>query len=1224
MKHFYSSIFVILLMITGISSSFSQCYPTLLTTTEDIVVDCNDASIPTFDVVEFSNECCDFASSDQLTIGSGQMTSTCNLTTAFGPGADWSIWLPGVNDANVSWHFDTPGVLEQYADGHARITGHITSAADPSQGFDVFFILSNARNWADWSALGRSYKDDLNLAGNAFQDWTYYEMEAGFCFLQGTGSLEGSQLQLTHQPSNYYFGFQIGQAANNKNSANGISGWFYYNGYLNNEFIQGHGDLNANAACTDITDNCGSTAYTHYTSNTNACGYTAYASQTWSSIDSAAPIFDDYVSPLSVFCDDLASVAITATDNCSSVSITFSDVIIEEGCNGTIERTYTATDGCGNSTTTIQIIELFGNTELEFTVFPENITAQCGLWSDNTQPNIQFTDGCGGAVLTFEDEIIPGDCGNTYTLNRTYTITDECGESVSQVWTVVLVDNTPPQIFNIPSNATISCGDPVPGADVFALDNCDGLIPVSLTGSTENIGCGYIFTRTWTATDGCGNFVEASQTITVIDNTAPNFIEVPEDLELECGTTEIPLTYPVAEDACSDFTITFEDFTEETECATYITRVFTATDLCGNSADYTQNIIIADFTEPEVSFLPEDVSFECAVGEIPMPIATDNCGAVDISFFDELTGDCAGSFNRTYFISDVCGNTVTHTITVTLYDETPPTVVFFPEDITVECGTEYNMDGVTPIFTDNCDNLTVVQLEDDLLFGVCPGTYSIRRVWQVEDGCGNRIFPAWTVTFADNTPPTFNDVPADITIECGEDIDDQNVTAFDLCANDFIPVQFEETEVLLECGRQIIRTWVAIDYCGNEAVATQTITLEDTQGPVFTTFPEDITISCGDPMPEIVLPNGYDECQGEIEIFVTENTIPGSCVGESYVQRIFRSFDDCGNGAIYFQTITIVDTEAPEFINPQPFAQITCSNNQVPLINVQDECSSVDIFFEDSDPSPFCGATFERFYTAIDQCGNIATFTQTIELIDETPPTIFNTPVPELTIECGTPVPDVFLFALDNCSGVTPVGLGAFTEETECGYIFTRTWITSDDCGNTAEFTQVITAEDTTAPVLSSYPDNVTISCSLDLPAVPIILATDACGGNVPVDFQEEFVGISACPTVERTWCAEDCAGNQVCHTQTITFVNDFNVVFRVDPTMDANYNVKWQSDLEDFTTIQIYNIAGQLVKTLYTGQTIGGAMYNLPLDTSNMATGVYLVQAKGSQGVHTQRIVIR
>jgi hypothetical protein len=65
----------------------------------------------------------------------------------------------------------------------------------------------------------------------------------------GTGDYAGSELALSHQPSNGYFGFQIGEGANNKNGNYGFSGWIYYSGTFLEEGVMGSGDVFGDLDC---------------------------------------------------------------------------------------------------------------------------------------------------------------------------------------------------------------------------------------------------------------------------------------------------------------------------------------------------------------------------------------------------------------------------------------------------------------------------------------------------------------------------------------------------------------------------------------------------------------------------------------------------------------------------------------------------------------------------------------------------------------------------------------------------------------------------------------------------------------------------------------------------------------------------------------------------------------------------------------------------------------
>ena len=48
----------------------------------------------------------------------------------------------------------------------------------------------------------------------------------------GWGQYEGDSFAMMHQPASGYFGFQMGEGANNKNANYGFSGWFYLSGVV--------------------------------------------------------------------------------------------------------------------------------------------------------------------------------------------------------------------------------------------------------------------------------------------------------------------------------------------------------------------------------------------------------------------------------------------------------------------------------------------------------------------------------------------------------------------------------------------------------------------------------------------------------------------------------------------------------------------------------------------------------------------------------------------------------------------------------------------------------------------------------------------------------------------------------------------------------------------------------------------------------------------------------
>src|SRR5204862_7069359 len=66
----------------------------------------------------------------------------------------------------------------------------------------------------------------------------------------------------------------------------------------------------------------------------------------------------------------------------------------------------------------------------------------------------------------------------------------------------------------------------------------------------------------------------------------------------------------------------------------------------------------------------------------------------------------------------------------------------------------------------------------------------------------------------------------------------------------------------------------------------------------------------------------------------------------------------------------------------------------------------------------------------------------------------------------------------------------------------------SDVCGNVSlPVSQTITVNDQTAPVITSVPVNVTVSCAADVPAPndSAVVATDNCAGTITISDQESI-----------------------------------------------------------------------------------------------------------------------
>ncbi|MFT4985506.1 MAG: hypothetical protein ACI8U0_001141, partial [Flavobacteriales bacterium] len=327
-----------------------------------------------------------------------------------------------------------------------------------------------------------------------------------------------------------------------------------------------------------------------------------------------------------------------------------------------------------------------------------------------------------------------------YAITRTWVAYDDCGNGTSVSQIININDVTPPVMSECPSDITVQC-DAIPDVPtITALDNCSGVVPVTFEESAEQSqDCPdeQVITRIWTADDECLNRFTCTQIITVVDTTDPTFTFVPADVTLDC-TDAIPVTQATASDNCGTVSESFSDVTAGI-CPIIITRTFTAIDACGNTATATQIITIEDNDAPVLSDMPADVTAECDnIPEVPALTALDNCDDdPDFSVSTNNTpGACDDAYTRvtTWTATDNCGNTVSHTQTVTVEDNTDPVFANLPPaQISAECDDLPDPADVTA--TDNCDDDVTIDFSELMFSGGCVGV--MERTWTATDNCGN-------------------------------------------------------------------------------------------------------------------------------------------------------------------------------------------------------------------------------------------------------------------------------------------------------------------------------------------------------------------------------------------------------------------------------------------------------------------------------------------------------
>ncbi|MFK8006549.1 MAG: SdrD B-like domain-containing protein, partial [Saprospiraceae bacterium] len=642
----------------------------------------------------------------------------------------------------------------------------------------------------------------------------------------------------------------------------------------------------------------------------------------------------------------------------------------------------------------------------------------------------------------------------------------------------------------------------------------------------------------------------ATQIITVDDQTAPDVMSVPADVTIQCDETA-PIVAPTFMDICdADLDIVFAENVQAGLCDdnTTLVRTWTATDDCGNARTATQLVTRIDTTDPILQTAPANMAAEC--DEVPAPAnltATDNCDNNVLVTFNEnrINGTCDDNYTleRIWIATDNCGNTVQQTQTITVADQTPPVFALLA-DITLECSD--NLTPPNPVVSDNCDVDVTVILNDEFRTDLsCTDNYTLTRVWTATDNCGNQSTYTQVATIEDTTPPSIS-APADDTVLCDDVPAPATVGANDNCDND-VTVTFAEVRTDGNCPNNytLTRTWTATDNCGNVSSDSQVLTVIDATGPEILDVPASVTVECDEfaAAPTLLI---QDNCDANATIELNEEMQLGVCDDNYTVIRTWTATDVCGNTTTAIQVVTVTDTTSPELAGIPADATVEC--DAIPASaspTASDNCDNdVTIEYQEISSQTTNGSctdnsyTLTRIWKATDNCGNVDIQQQVITVEDTTDPVLGSLPVDQ-TVECDDVPTPATLTANDNCDGnvditfsetSTKTNNGACTDDT---YVITRTWVATDNCGNTDTYSQIINVQDTTDPILANIPANFTINV-LPAPAVATPTATDNCDGNVAIDFVETS-GEGCIYEIIRTWTATDNCGNQDVRTQTIT-----------------------------------------------------------------------------------------
>ena len=842
-------------------------------------------------------------------------------------------------------------------------------------------------------------------------------------------------------------------------------------------------------------------------------------------------------------------------------------------CTRIIRIRWAVVDACGNERLRRQLFFINDDVAPVPPAPPADFVGQCA--SDVPPPvDLTATDVCQGDITASPSAVItPGNCDNQFTMVRTWTFTDDCGNTSSVSQNITIFDNTPPDPPAPPADFVGQCASDVPPpVDLTATDACQGDITVSPSAVITPGNCDNQFTmvRTWTFTDDCGNTSSVSQNITIFDDTPPDPPAPPADIIGQCASDVPPPVDLTAQDNCDGaITVSPSAVITPGNCPNQFTmvRTWTFTDGCGNTSSVSQNITIFDDTPPVLSAMPGNATVECdAIPPAPVITATDNCASVapvifineihydndggDVGEFIEVAGTAGfdlsacqlvlynGSNSMVYNTMDLSGMIDDEGTGFGAVDFQYPSNGIqngSPDGMALVCG------GVVIQFLSYEGTITAVGGPADGMMSVDIGVNEtddpplLQSLQLTGTGCNSGDF-AWNPP-APQSPGTINPGQTFDLAQCQS-------------SND-VPVIFTENSTPGACPQEqtITRIWSAMDECGNNVTHTQVITVVDTTIPEFCNAPTDITVDCLQDVPVAEVLGATDNCDFSgmsssvwINEFHYDNS--GTDAGEfievagvagtdlsTYQLLLYNG----SNGLVYntMQLSGVIDNES-------------CNRGALsftyPVNGIQNGPDAIALV---QGVTVIEFLSYEGSFTAND--GPAMGLLSTNVGVSETSGTPVGSSL-QLSGTGASPTDFVWTGPFAASPGSLNTGqimqgnlIATLVEDnqaTQCdGGTIIRTWTVEDACGNAAvPHVQTITVNEPAAPVVTC-PADMTVTCFEDIDANPDdLIVVTSCGQEYTVYVKNPLIsGIPGCDGTIYTYiyvAVDECGRSSECEQQ--------------------------------------------------------------------------------------------
>ena len=467
---------------------------------------------------------------------------------------------------------------------------------------------------------------------------------------------------------------------------------------------------------------------------------------------------------------------------------------------------------------------------------------------------------------------------------------------------------------------------------------------------------------------------------------------------------------------------------------------------------------------------------------------------------------------------------------VSLCLEDPTITILGNNPFTHEVKTTYSDQGATAV--DDLGNTLTVNVTNNVNKNII-GTYSV--IYSTTDTYGNTSTATRTVNVNDTTNPVINllgDNP--MTVEALSLFSDPGATATDNYDNN-LNITTSGTVNTGVVGSYTI-TYSTSDSSGNSASNTRTVKVENNTKPT-------LIIKGNNPFLLDVHTNFVDPGATATDVFgnsvnvSSTNNINKNVLGNYSVT--YSATDNDGNTQTASRTVKVVDRINPSITilgdNPMEVS-LNGTYNEPGAIGSDNYTSPINVSISGSVNTSTVG-TYTITYSASDSSGNSHSESRTVNVVNNTPPTITIIGSNPLTHQAKTTFTDPGATAVDVYGLSLQVSSVSNVNENLIGnYIITYT--ATDIDGNRASAVRNVYVRDTIAPVITLN-GNSTITLELNQNYVELgATATDNYDASVSVSFSGT-VDSTTPGTYIITYSATDSSNNTSTKTRNVIIENN-------------------------------------------------------------------------------------